>query len=127
MLHIFKSALFLRGKRNKSKSLLRISPSEPCTQHSLRSAADLTGPGLIYAFGCRDRGLQSSSCSSGIPVTFTIPQNSTPQNSSRTAGGAGCHKLATRGDSHLRLVDLPGSSNPFVFNLIITAENSSCK
>lgn len=118
MFHIFKLALFLQGERNQSKSLLRMSPSELCTQHSLCSASHLTRPCLISDFGCRDRDLQSPSCSSGIPAPFPITQLHS------TAGGRECHKLVMCCDLNLQLTDLPGSSNPFMFNLIITAETA---
>lgn len=42
-------------------------------------------------------------------------------NRQRTAVGVECHKLVMWCDLLLQLVDLPGSSIPFMFNLIVIA------
>lgn len=50
-----------------------------------------------------------------------ITATHTLTNCQRTAVGTECHKLVMWCDLHLQLVDLPGSSLPFMFNLIVIA------
>lgn len=63
---------------------------------------------MSFLFFCHQKHLEITAA-----LTLTIRQH--------TAVGTERHKLVMWCDLHLQLVDLPGSSFPFMFNLIVIA------